>query len=177
MSQQLIYYNFLSLPEPVRKVHKIRSKVRLDCTRYADDAGYKGLQPFINRKGQLFFYLTPARQFVTGQAKRIAEWSLTQSSLNLTSLYIEDFDNPEYAFGYPNRYKKLSNGTQNPLYEYRSDAYLFILDTYIRQVEMIVVPEQRNMISNWYQLLLDGELDDDIQNLRDQSQPFFDYGL
>ena len=177
MRYQLAYYRLQKLPEEVKKNHKIRSKDRLDCTEFSDEtvAGYEGLKPFVNRKGQLFLYLTPARQFVTGQAKRVAEWSLTQSSLNLTSLYIEDFSNPQFAYGYPNASSKLSNGSENPLYQYRSDGYLFSLSENLEQIEMIVLPDQRNMISSWYQLLIDGELDEDIQRLRQSAKQFFDY--
>ena len=113
---------------------------------------------------------------MTGQAKRVPEWSLTQSSLNLTSLYIQDFDNPQFAYGYPNASHRLSNGSENPLYEYRSDGYLFILSDDLEQVELIVLPEQRNLISSWYQLLIDGELEEDISRLRQNAKPFFEYG-
>lgn len=179
MRQPLAYYKLQKLPEAIRAAHKIKSADRLDCTHFADetDTAYKGLEPFMNHKGQLFFYLTAARQFVTTQAKRIAEWSLTKSSLNLSSLYIEDFANPEYAYGYPNGSQKLSNGSENPLYEFRSDGYLFILSDKLKQIEIIVLPEQRNLISNWYQLLIDNELEQDISRLRQNAKPFFDYGL
>lgn len=178
MRYQLAYFKLQRLPDEVKKNHKIRSKDRYDCTQFCDESvpGYEGLNPFFNRKGQLFFYLTPARNFVTGQAKRVPEWSLTQSSLNLTSLYMEDFDNP-LAYGYPNASQKLSNGSQNPLYDFRSDGYLFILSDDMEQVELIVLPDQRNMISSWYQLLIDGELDEDISRLRQNAKPFFEYGL
>ena len=179
MSQQLVYYRLQKLPEAVKIAHKIRSEKRLDCTHYTDEtySGYKGLEPFLNHKKQLFFHLTEARQFVTAQAKRIAEWSLTKSSLNLSSLFIEDFENPHLAFGYPNGSQRLSNGSENPLYPFRSDGYLFILSENIEQIELIVLPEQRNLISNWYQLLIDNELEIEINRLRQNSKPFFNYGL
>ena len=178
MRYSLAYYLLQKLPEESRQLHKIKSQCRYDCIHFNDEtvSGYEGLKPFVNHKGQLFFYLTPARQFVTAQSKRIAEWSLTQSSLNLTSLYIEDFSNPQFAFGYPNASQKLSNGSENPLYGFRSDGYLFILSDDLEQVELIVLPDQRNLISSWYQLLIDGELEEDINRLRQNAKPFFDYG-
>lgn len=177
MRYSMAYYRLQKLSDEVKQNHKIRSKDRFDCTEFTDEtSGYEGLKSFVNRKGQMFFYLTPARQFVTGQAKRVPEWSLTQSSLNLTSLYIEDFSNPQVAFGYPNASQKLSNGSENPLYEYRSDGYLFILSDALEQIEMLVLPEQRNLISSWYQLLIDGELEEDISRLRQNAKPFFEYG-
>jgi len=178
MKHFMAYYRFQKLPEDIKKNYKISSPFRYDCTHFnvAVISSYDGLNPFVNHKGQLFFYLTPARQFVTTQSKRIAEWSLTQSSLNLTSLYIEDLSNPQYAYGYPNASQRLSNGTENPLYDFRSDGYLFILSDDIEQIEMLVLPDQRNLISLWYQLMIDGELDEDISKLRQDAKSFYEYG-
>jgi hypothetical protein len=179
MSQPLIYYRLQRLPEAIKAAFKIRATKRLDCTYFTDEteSGYKGLEPFLNHKGMLFFFLTEGRQFVTAKAKRVAEWSLTNRSMNLSSLYIEDFENPEYAYGYPNASQKLSNGSENPMYAYRSDGYLFILSDHLEQIELIVLPDQRNMISDWYQLLIDNELEQEIKRLRQNAKPFFDYGL
>ena len=177
MRYQLAYYKLQKLTEEVKKNHKIRSKDRLDCTHFNDEtvSGYEGLKPFVNRKGQMFFYLTEAGQFVTANSKRVPEWTLTGSGLNLSALFI-DFDNPQFAYGYPNASQKLSNGSENPLYGFRSDAYLFMLSDKMEQVELIVLPDQRNLISSWYQLLMDGEMEEHISRLRQNAKPFFDYG-
>ncbi|NCU33336.1 MAG: hypothetical protein EOM23_10515, partial [Candidatus Moranbacteria bacterium] len=94
------YYRFENLPDELRAANKIKSKARLDCTGHAGD--YKGLTKFVNNKGMLFFYLTAARDFVNADSKRIADVSLTNGSINLTSIYIEDTDFPQFGYGYPN---------------------------------------------------------------------------
>ena len=174
MNQSIHYYRFIALPEEIKKTHNIRSKMRLDCIQYAGD--YSGLSPLVNHKKQMFVYKTPARDFVSADSKRITEWSLTKSSLNITSLYNEDLDYPELFYGYPNGRRKLSNGSENPFYPYRSDAYLFISDKEVEDLEMLIIPEQRNIISSWYQMLIDGELDEEIKQLRADTKPFYEYG-
>lgn len=174
MNQQFFYYRFIALPEEVKKTHNIRSKMRLDCVEYAGD--YSGLDALLNHKRQKFVYKTPARDFVSADSQRISEWSLTKSSLNITSLYNEDIDYPELLYGYPNGRRKLNNGSENPFYPYRSDAYLFLSDKDLDDLEMLILPGQRNIISSWYQMLIDGELDEEIKQIRANSKPFYDYG-
>lgn len=175
MNNTISYFKFQNLPDAAKKANGIRSKKRLDCIEYAGD--YKGLDCLKNHKGMLFLYPTPANNFISADSNRMAEWSLTKSSLNLTSLYIEDLDFPQFAYGYPNSSRLLSNGDENPFYPYRHDGYLFIMNKDITELEMLIISDSRNLISSYYQLLIDGELDSNIRQLRQQAQTYFDYGL
>ena len=177
MSFKIAYFKFKALPEEIRKANSIRSKHRLDCILFNDEetGSYKGLDFLLNKKKMLFFYKTPARDFVSADSLRIAEWSLTNKSLNVSSLYHEDLDYQEYAYGYPNSSEKLSNGSDNPFYPYRHDGYLFIMNKDITELEMLIIPDARNLIKTYYQLLIDGELDDDITWLRQYAKSFYDY--
>lgn len=177
MSEEFAYFKFESLPDDIKKAHGIRSKSRIDCTFYCDKVhcGYSGLEPFKNDKGQLFFFVTPASSYITADSKRIAEWSLTNKGLNFSSIYIEDTDYPEFGFGYPNGKRTLSNGSNNPLFKYRADGYLFVFNKDITLLELIVIPASRNLISSYYQALIDGELDSELKRLRENSQPYFNY--
>jgi hypothetical protein len=78
------YYKLALLPDEIRTANKIRSKQRLDCTIFTDLIDYKGLTNFVNSKGQLFFYKTPCRDFVSADRKRLAELSLTNNSINFS---------------------------------------------------------------------------------------------
>jgi len=171
------YYKLVALPDDVRAKYKIRSKARLDCISFTDrvPGEYKGLTFFVNRKGQLFFYKTPARDFVKADRKRIAEWALTNSNLNLSSIYIEDMDYPEFGYGHTNPNEYLSNGNPNPLFPFRNDGYLFIMNTDYSKIELLVVPNGRNLISSYYQKLIDGGFDEELKSLREASIPFFTY--
>jgi hypothetical protein len=171
------YYKLASLPNEIRLANKIRSKVRLDCVAYADEvkAGYKGLTNFINFKGQLFFYKTPCREFINADTKRLAEWSLTSNGLNFSSIYIDDLDYSEIGYGYPNANRLLSNGRQNPLFDFRNDGYIFITNIDYSEIELFIIPDGRNLISSYYQKMIDGGFDDEVKKFREQAKQFFKY--
>ena len=167
------YFKLVALPDDVKAQNKIKSKARLDCIAFAGN--YKGLTNFVNKQGQLFFYKTPCREFIETQSKRVAEWSLTNSSLNSSSIFIEDFDFLEYGYGYPNAKPRLSNGEPNPLYPFKNDGYLFIVNKDYSQIEILILPDGRNLISHYYQHLIDGYFDTELQRLRAEAKPFFEY--
>ncbi len=171
------YYKLAILPDEVRAANKIRSKARLDCISFTDRVvgGYKGLTYFVNSKGQLFFYKTPCRDFVHTDSKRLSEWSLTGGGLNFSSIYIDDLDCPEIGYGYANANRLLSNGSPNPLFEFRNDGYLFSINKDYSEIELLVIPDGRNLISSYYQKLIDGGFDDEVRKLRQQTKIFFQY--
>lgn len=171
------YYKLATLPDEVRAANKIRSKARLDCLFFTDmvAGNYKGLTNFVNHKGQLFFYKTPCRDFVNTDSKRIAEWSLTGNGLNFSSIYIDDLDFTELGYGYPNANRHLSNGKENPLFEFRNDGYLFLINKDYSEIELLVIPDGRNLLSSYYQKMIDGGFDDEIRQLRHQGKAFYQY--
>jgi hypothetical protein len=178
MKSKMAYYRFALLPDDVRARHGIRSKARLDCIGYNESAlgGYEGFKPLHNPKGLFFLYLTNSRHFINADTRRKPEWSLTKSGYNLTSIYLEDIDIPDCGYGYPNAERFLGIGAENPLYPFRNDAYLIKLSPDRSEMELLVIPDSRNMISSYYHLWLDGELDADIDQLRAGAKPFYEYG-
>jgi len=173
----LTYYKLALLSDEVRATNKIRSKARLDCVSFTDKVAgsYKGLTKFVNHKGQLFFYKTPCRDFVNTDSKRLSEWSLTGNGLNFSSIYIDDLDFPEIGYGYPNAKRLLSNGNENPLFEFRNDGYLFLINKDYSEIELLVIPDGRNLISSYYQKMIDGGFDDEVRELRKQAKLFYKY--
>lgn len=174
------YYKLALLPDDVRAINKIKSKARLDCIVFTDKVagGYKGLTFFVNdkrHKGQLFFYKTPCRDFISTDSKRLAEWSLTGNGLNVSSIYIDDTDFPEIGYGYPNANRLLKDGSQNPLFQYRNDGYLFLINQDYSEIELFVIPDGRNLISSYYQKFIDGGFDDEVNQLRQQAIIFYSY--
>ena len=170
------YYKLAILPDEVRAANKIRSKARLDCISFIDmvAGNYKGLTNFVNYKNQLFFYKTSCRDFVNTDSNRLAEWSLT-NELNFSSIYIDDLDFPKIGYGYPNANRLLSNGNQNPLFEFRNDGYLFLINKDYSEIELLIIPDGRNLISSYYQKLIDGGFDDEVRKLRQQAKIFYQY--
>lgn len=174
------YYKLELLSDEVRQANKIRSKKRRDCTFFCtppDRTEYKGLTNFVNNKGQLYFYLTPARDFIKANSKRLADYSLTSGSQNFSSIYFEDIEFPNYGYGYPNSNRLLSNGEDNPQYRYKNDCYLFLVNRDYSVIEILVIEDGRYLVSSYYQVLIDGGLDVQLSWLRKNSKPFYDYGL
>jgi len=171
------YYKLATLSGEVRAANKIRSKARLDCISFTDmvAGSYKGLTNFVNHKGQLFFYKTPCRDFVNTDSKRLSEWSLTGNGLNFSSIYIDDVDFPEIGYGYPNANRLLKDGSQNPLFEFRNDGYLFLINKDYSEIELLIIPDSRNLISSYYQKMIDGDFDDEVRQLRQQTKVFYKY--
>ncbi len=167
------YFKLVSLPATIKAANNIRSKARLDCVLFFGN--YQGLTNFINKQGQLFFYKTPTRGFINTDYKRLAEWSLTGNSMNLSSIYIDDVDYPDIGYGYPNGNRHLSNGSQNPLFEFRNDGYLFLMNSDYSEIEILIIPDGRNLISSFYQKMIDGGFDEEIGELRKQAKLFHQY--
>lgn len=168
------YYKFIELPDEVKSANKIRSKARLDCVSYTGN--YSGLTFFVNKQGHLALYKVPARDIVNTHCKRIAEWSLANNNLNLSSIYIEDFDCKEFGYGYPNKNPSIGKDRKpNPLFEFCNDSYLFIMNKDYTEIEILVIADGRNLISYYYQNLIDRQFDNEIKELRKQAKPFFKY--
>ena len=164
------YYKFVT-------ANKIKSIAKLECISLTDivASNYKGLTNYINDKGKLIFYKTPCRDFVNTDSKRLAEWSLTGNGINFSSIYIDDLDYPEIGYGYPNASRLLSNGSQNPLFEFRNDGYLFLINKDYSEIELLIIPDGRNLISSYYQKFIDGGFDDEVRELRKQAKIFYQY--
>ena len=123
-----------------------------------------------------------ANEIVNADSRRVTDWMLVgrcrqaKCSINLTSLYNENYEYPELYYGNPNSAVKLSNGYDNPFYPYRHDGYLFRSNKDLTDLEMLIIPDQVNLITGWYQDFIGGDLDEDIKQLRQDSKPFYEYG-
>ncbi|MBK6782790.1 MAG: hypothetical protein IPG79_02835 [Saprospiraceae bacterium] len=69
----------------------------------------------------------------------------------------------------------MSNGSPNPLFEYRNDGYLFLINQDYSEIELFVIPDGRNLISSYYQKFIDGGFDDELKKLRQQAKDFYNY--
>lgn len=169
------YYKLVRLSDEVRASNKIKSKARLDCVAFTDLINYKGIEPFKNSKGQFFLYKLEAKNIVKTDSKRICEWILSNGSLNFSSIYFEDFDFPQYAYGYPNSNRLLKNGSPNLLFPFRNDGYLFVVNKDFTEVEILIIPDARNLIGSYYHTLIDGGFTDNIKQFRGQAKQFHNY--
>ena len=167
------YYKFVSLPEEIRTKNGIRSKQRLDCVSYTGD--WHGMTYFVNKQGHLSLYRVPNGSYMNGNPKRHSEWSLTNNSLNFSSIYFEDPEFIQFGYGYPNKKESLSNNLKNPLFPSRNDCFLFITNLDLTTIEILIFKDVRNLVTHYYQYLIDGMFDNEIKALRSEGKPYFKY--
>jgi len=166
------YYKFENLPKPVKKLNKIRSEKRVDCTHHFNPLQYKGLTKFVNKNKQIFFYVTDTTQFSSNYQK--SEVALTQSGYNFSSI-IYQCDGCNIGYGYPNPNYKLANGSINPLYKHRNDGYVFIHNEDYSKLELLVFPFKKCVIESIYNSILDGEFDVQLEYMQGASKVFYEY--
>lgn len=171
------YFKLETLQDEVKAQNKIKVGAivpRLDCTARAGN--YKGLEAFINQKGQMFFYLSPCREVIETHGKRYAEYCLTGGkSLNFGSLY-KFIDEPNFAYSYPNKNPFIGvKRERNPLYPFGNDLYLIIIAPDYSTFEILIFEGGRNFAEHHLQSLIDGDFDCEIQKLRTEAKPIFEY--
>lgn len=123
----------------------------------------------------LFLYLSGTEGIVNTHWRRKAETILTDGKNNISSLYFEDLEHPAFAYGYPNPKAVLSNKAENPYYPLRNYGYLFRFSPDFNELEMLVFPGIRHQIKGFFNLLLDGELDEQFELLKKEAQGLFPY--
>jgi hypothetical protein len=168
------YYKMVMLSNEVKQRNNIKSNQRFDCIMFK--GAYNGINPFVSHKAMFYLNLRPQKEFIKTDSKRLTEFSLTGGkSLNFTGLYFEDIQQPTFCYGYPNGKLKLSNGELNPVFQFRNDLYLFIVNKDFTEIEILVFQNCKNVASEYLQALIKGEFDNEIVRLRNEAQPFYNY--
>jgi hypothetical protein len=173
MNQLDTYFLFECLPLETKKANGIRSESRLDCTKYYGN--YRGLEPFLNKKGMMYLFPADTDEFIECNGKRMSTKALTNGTLNLSSLYTENANFIECAYGYPNARKTLKNGKTNPLYEFRHEGYLFIKNAELSKIELFVIIGGRNLIKEAFNRFIDNDFEIEINQMRNEAKEFFKY--
>lgn len=177
MSNLTAYYRFEVMAEEIRTLNGIRSVNRLDCTA-TYNPNVHGLLPIFQRKnGMLFFYLIPTKEMVKANSKRRATYVLGDGKQNLSSLFFEYADLPQFAYGYCNGKERLNDGTPNPAMPYKHDGLLFVCDWQKQVIEVLIIQDGKPLIENLYNLLIDGEFREELGQLRQLANPYYPYKL
>jgi len=134
------YYKAEKLPES-------KSKMRYDVT--ASTGNYEPLEALRNKKDELFFYYGDVPDNFNSHVKRQAEKCITKGK-NISSVFVPDVNLP---FAYGDVYNT-------------SDAILIKFSDNYTIIEIFVARGQRNNKRNLFFLLSDGELNNEIENLR-----------
>jgi len=134
------YYQMAKLPDQ-------RSKYRLDCT--ASSKSYPEFETMRNKAGAFFFYFGDVPEQFGGDVHRKADKAVTKTK-NISSVFVPDV---KQRFGYGD-----VRGTQ--------DALLFIFGSDYSQIDVYVARGQRNNRMQLYNLLSDGELTEEMEQLK-----------
>lgn len=134
------YYKMAKLPEQ-------KSKTRLDCT--ASTTSYPDFEALRNKAGALFFYFGNVPTQFRGDVHRRADMALTKTQ-NISSVYVPDV---EKRFGYGDMRGSM-------------DALLFLFGSEYNTIEIYVARGQKNNRMQLYNLLSDGELSEEIEELK-----------
>ena len=177
MSTITAYYRFEVLAEEIRTLNGYKSPNRLDCTLVYNPYSHNLLPLFKRKNGMLFFYLIPAKEMVKANSKRRATYVLGDGKQNLTSLYFEHPELNRFCYGYPNGKERLNDGTPNPALPYRHDALLMVCNWQQQVIELLVVQNGKPLVENLYNLLIDGEFDEELGRLRQLASPYYPYKM
>jgi hypothetical protein len=141
-------YRFEKLPD-------CKSKLRIDCT--ASTSSYNPLEELKNKKGELFLYLGDNTYTKAGQERK-ADLALSRTS-HISSVYTPDIE------------KNLWYGD----FKGTADALLFVCHNATMPdgrlqagavIEIFIARGQRNNRVSLYNLLCDGEIDNEMELLR-----------
>lgn len=131
---------------------------RLDCT-----FSTRGYEPIESKKKmgrdkveRLYCYLTGIPDSFNANAKRKADMAITDGGSSWSSVYTPDAENPLMGYGD-------MAGTD--------DALLFLFSADYKKMEIFVVRGRKNNKKMLHTMFVDGELDEDIERLREQAKP------
>lgn len=174
------YGEFNVLPNEIKQRNKIKLEPvcpRLDCTKSV--GYYKGIEPFINKKGMFKFNLMRADIHKTDEKRKADYYLQGEKSMNFSSIYplaIPDIDN--IYFGEPNDKPTIKSGKakiENPMLPYKNDGYLFIINPDYTKLELLVIENGRFLIKAYAKQLANGECDEMLKQFRESATMFYKY--
>ena len=137
------YYKLERLPET-------KSATRFDCT--ISTQSYNEFEALRNKHNQLFVYYSVIPDRFKGNSKRLSEMALTKTK-SITSVFVPNISLP-FAYG----------DTVNT-----NDAIIMIFNTEQTIIDLFIARGQKNNKTSLYNLLTEGELDDEIKTLKSRA--------
>jgi len=137
------YYKFEKVPGG-------KSKLRIDCT--ASTKSYPEFEGMRNKHGKLFVYWGDVPDGFGGNVHRKADKAITKER-NISSVYVPD----------------VTSGKAHGDVRETEDAILIIFNSDQTQIEIFIARGYKNNRVAVWQMLEDGELDDEVDALRSKS--------
>ncbi len=123
-------------------------------------------------------YMSKANTMVNAPDERLTDYVLQSNSLNFSSLYPNmQLDCSGFAYGEPNNKKTVGKKEPkpNPMFDFRNDGFLFVINTDYTKIELLIIENERYTIKGYLKKLVNGELDEALQQMRATAKPFFNY--
>jgi len=130
-------------------------------------AGYfKPLEAIKNAKNEIVMYYQ--RNDKCNPNSKSETRLQCKDSINFSSVYFDNLKIGEMLIGYgePPQTKELKGDKQNTFYDNRADGYLFIIAPDLKTIEILIVPNGRQLIRGYAQKLSDGQLNEALNELR-----------
>ena len=91
-----------------------------------------------------------------------------KGSVNFSSIYLNDLKNNETLIGHgePPQAKELKSGKLNPFFDNRQDGYIFVISPDMATIEILIMPQGRQLIAGYAAKLADGFLNAEMHELR-----------
>lgn len=142
------YYKMAKLPT-------CKSKLRFDCI--TSTGGYEPFEERAQRgRDKRFkFYYGGTPDTFSADAQRKADRVITDTT-NISSVYTPDLDNPLLGYGDV---------------AHTNDALLFLFSEDYREIEIFVARGLKNHQKGLFSLFADGELADEVEQLRQLAKP------
>lgn len=142
------YYKMVKLPNQ-------KSKLRIDCI--ASTGSYEQFEQMARdcRDKRFKCYYTHTPDTFSANARRKADMAITNGE-SISSIYIPDIDNPLLGYGDV----KSTN-----------DALLFLFSDDYMKIEIFIARGLKNHQKGLFSLFVDGELDGEMEQLRQQAKP------
>lgn len=143
------------------KLDGIKSKLRLDCV--SSTASYNPLEALRNKRGELFVYLGTNTYTKAGRDGK-TDLALGHGDSHISSVYVPDVT--------------LAAGVGDMIHT--ADALVFVFTDFTMidghpsagtRCELFVARGQRRNLNGIYTLVCDGQLDTEMQGLRERAQP------
>jgi hypothetical protein len=95
-----------------------------------------------------------------------------KGSVNFSSVYLEGLKHGETLIGHgePPQTAKLKGDKSNPFFDNRTDGYLFILSPDLNTIEILIIPQGRQLIRGYALQLADGQLNEALEQIRKQAK-------
>lgn len=176
-----IYLHLKQLPElkdiPRNGGFVQRKQPRFDlCFSHGN---WCALNKLKNSKGELFFNLIPTdKNKYRKQGNTTPEYYLQckpskSKTINFSGIRFLYSDNCRtmFASGEPSSLLKLTGDVVNPMYEYRSDGFLFMFSDNMETLEILVINNGRSLIDTYRKQLAMGHFDEVLTKMRGQIKP------